>query len=380
MNMNSVLCRYIVEHPGWEQELAEQYALKIKREGPYAIFNYGNGCDFSDPIVQEARGIILDVERLEVVCWPFRKFGNFNESYADEIDWSTARVQEKIDGSIIKLWYDALRGEWNFSTNGMIRASEAQLSDDSGFVFGDVIRSAVNYHMIPFEALDREYTYIFEMVSPQTQIVVRYEQPRLYHIGTRSNVTGQEMDADIGIVKPASYPLHSLEDCIHAAEKLNAQVQDGATVEKEGFVVVDAQWRRVKIKSPDYLMTHRIVETGTWSMRRVLELIWEQKKDVAYLCRICPDDARIFLYYAYQLEELSWKCDRMAEYARALNREVEGDRRAVARVIAKSPLAAVGFWALGNSERGRNWLEHLDISMLMKHIPEYVSISIADLL
>lgn len=379
MNRNSFLCRYLLEHPNWEQELPEQYALTVKRDGPYAIFNYSTGCDYTNPIVQEARGIILDVERLEVVCWPFRKFGNFNESYVDEIDWSTARVQEKVDGSIIKLWYDPRRGAWNFSTNAMIRAEEARLGDDCEQKFQDIIRSAVNYDDVPFDTLNRGYTYIFEMVSPQTQVVVRYEKPMLYHTGTRSNVTGEEFDCDIGITKPASYPLHSLEDCLHAAKMLNADIPEGDLVEKEGFVVVDAQWHRVKIKSPDYLMTHKIVETGVWTERRVLELLWEQKTDAAYLCRLCPNDARIFLFYAYQIEELKWKCSQMADYVRALNREVEGDRRAVANVLGHHPLARAGYWAIENPGKGSDWLEQQPLRILLKLIPEYRGGSIVDL-
>ena len=82
MNSNSLLCRYLSEHPEWETSLKDDFNLKIRREGPYAIFNYGYEARFSDPLVQEARGIILDTECLEVVCWPFRKFGNFNEEYA----------------------------------------------------------------------------------------------------------------------------------------------------------------------------------------------------------------------------------------------------------------------------------------------------------
>lgn len=64
MNNASVLCRYLSEHPNWMEELTDQYQLKIKTDGPYAIFNYNSGCDFADPIVQEARGIILDTETL----------------------------------------------------------------------------------------------------------------------------------------------------------------------------------------------------------------------------------------------------------------------------------------------------------------------------
>jgi hypothetical protein len=104
MNKNSHICRFISEHPNWERLLKEDYFIKVRREGALAIFVYGYDCDFSNPIVQEARGIIIDTERREVVCWPFRKFGNYNESYADDIDWENARVLEKVDGSIIKLW------------------------------------------------------------------------------------------------------------------------------------------------------------------------------------------------------------------------------------------------------------------------------------
>ena len=126
MDTNSYLCRFLAAHPGdWEERLKRDYDLRIKRDGEYAVFNYEINADFYDPIVQEARGIILDTEQYEVVCWPFRKFGNHNEGYADPIDWSNARVLEKVDGSIIKLWYDHARGDWQFSTNGTIRAELA---------------------------------------------------------------------------------------------------------------------------------------------------------------------------------------------------------------------------------------------------------------
>ena len=82
----------------------------------------GTGCGKTTALqaIRELGGIIIDCERCEVVCWPFRKFGNHNEGYADTIDWSTARVQEKVDGSIVKLWYDEANGKWQFSTNGCI--------------------------------------------------------------------------------------------------------------------------------------------------------------------------------------------------------------------------------------------------------------------
>ena len=72
------------------KSLLEEKCIRVKFANNLAIFNYDISADFSDPVVQESRGIIIDTDSLEVVCWPFRKFGNYGESYADSIDWSTA--------------------------------------------------------------------------------------------------------------------------------------------------------------------------------------------------------------------------------------------------------------------------------------------------
>ena len=152
MNTNSLICKYIFENPSnWYETLHKEYGIRIKKEGPLAIFSYNVECDFSNPIVQEARGIIIDYEKIEVVCWPFRKFGNHTESYADSIDWNSAVVLEKVDGSIVKLWYNKLTEKWQFSTNGMIDADNATIDSLSIVRYGEIIRQAVNYNDIPFD-------------------------------------------------------------------------------------------------------------------------------------------------------------------------------------------------------------------------------------
>ena len=370
MNEDSVLCRYIDNHPDWEESLRENYGLKIKRKGPYAIFNYSFDSQFSDPVVQEARGIILDTERLEVVCWPFRKFGNFNESYADDIDWNTACVQEKVDGSIIKLWFSEREGRWIFSTNGTIDAADASIEDSrNGLNFLDAIRSADNYSDIDTEALDRDKTYIFELVGPETQVVVRYDRPMLYHTGTRNNITGQETDEDIGIIRPERYPLQSLEECTAAAKKLNS---GGEGVEYEGFVVVDAAWNRVKVKSPDYILKHKIAQTYL-SPDNCFDLILNSGYTMQELCEIRPNDAAVLKYYDWQIEEVLCLADSIAELARALYEEYSHDRKAVAMDIRNHPLSNIGFLALESEERGRELIQGRLMTYLRKIVRPYES-------
>ena len=369
MNVHSHICRLIKEHPDtWESILITEYHIKVKKEGSLAIFNYSIGARFSDPIVQEARGIIIDYEALEVVCWPFRKFGNHNESYADDIDWQSARVLEKVDGSITKLWYDRKRDKWQFSTNATIRAEQAPLNSHATRCFGEVIPQADNYGDIPFASLDKDTTYIFELVSPDTQVIVRYDTPSLYHIGTRNNLTGEECEVDIGIKKPASYPLGSLSDCLAAANALNREGE--SEIGKEGFVVVDKNYHRVKIKSPDYIMMHHLKHNGELSKKAALEtLISELDPETVYKAN--PDLVHIFKYYDYRLTELYHRADLFGELTVKLYREYDGDRGAVARIISKHPLSAVGFYCLTDGRAGSDLIRALPVEKLMRLIPDY---------
>lgn len=371
MNEYSFLCRYISEHTGWETLLISKYGLKIRREGPYAIFNYGYESNFSDPLVQEARGIILDTERLDVVCWPFRKFGNYGEEYADSIDWKTACVQEKVDGSIVKLWFSTLQDRWTFSTNSTIDAANAPIEESSfGHTFLDAILSAENYNDIHMDELDKDNTYIFELVSPETRVIVSYPRTMLYHTGTRSNRTGEEFNKNIGIIQPVRYPLSNLTECIEAAKKLN---NGKAGVEHEGFVVVDANWNRVKIKSPDYLVRHQIANIYL-SKENALELLLNEKKNILQLCEIRPKDATVLKYYDWQLEEVFLEADRVAELSRAMYEEYNHDRKAIAKMLQGNPLSDVGFAALSELESGRILLRRRKpLSYICRLIKPYVS-------
>ena len=189
MNKNSVLCNFLNEHKdNWKELLeAEPYLLNIKEpeEEGYdnlRIFKYNQcGSDFTIPEVQEARGIIINIETLEVVCWPFRKFANFGESYADDIDWATARVTEKIDGSIMKLWYNKPVERWELSSNSCFNAYKEMAS-----CIGSCVTSSVSFGKL-FETaavnldksiLDKDKTYIFELCSPDNVVVVQHKAPQ----------------------------------------------------------------------------------------------------------------------------------------------------------------------------------------------------------
>ena len=362
MNTKSYLCNFINTYSDWREKLAE-LNIKVKEEGNLAIFSYEINADFTNPVVQEARGIIIDVANLEVVCWPFRKFGNHNESYADTIDWTTARVQEKVDGSIMKLYY--YNNSWNWATNNNIRANNAMANNFTNHTFLDLIKLTVNYNELNFDKLDKNKTYIFELTSPENQIVIKYKEYKLFHLGTRNNITGEETNEYIGIEQPKQYPLTTFEDCIKAVNTLNT---DNTNVEHEGFVVVDANWHRVKIKSLAYITLHHLVSNQV-SKKGVIEYILEGN-DLTALNEY-PEYAVYFSYYKYKLDELLFNINRFITMCRNLYEEYSHDRKAVALVIKNNKYSDFGFKSLGNDLTAEELFSQLTINRLIDFIPDY---------
>jgi hypothetical protein len=261
------LLKFIESNPDWKEKIQlEPYCVKVEEDETYVLLKYDQiHSDFNIPLVRECRGIILTKDTHEVVCHPFDKFGNYGEGYCPEIDWATARVQSKIDGSIIKVWYHNF---WHVSSNGMIDAGACDLSLPFGKykTLGDLFSQAFFYkHKKSLNDLNKDYTYMFELISPYNRVVIPYAEIDIYHIGTRDMKSDQELVTDIGIQRPKEFNLHTLEDVIAAAKVL--------PFNDEGYVVVDGKWNRAKIKSPAYVAVHHLRGEGNLSYKRVLTLI-----------------------------------------------------------------------------------------------------------
>ena len=362
MNVNSLICKLIAEDKNWKETLSN-LKIRVKESLPLAIFNYDIEADFTNPIVREARGIIIDISSLEVVCWPFTKFCNLHEEGAkldlENFDWDSCRCLEKVDGSIVKLWFNNLEGNWQWSTNSCISAKEADKANKIGTYY-DLIKSAVNYRNINFGSLNKDLTYIFELVSPENKVVVQYKNTELYHIGTRSNVTGKELELDIGIKKPKDYKLNSLQDCIDACQKLNIP---GGEVTNEGFVIVDKYYHRAKIKSPEYLIKHRLVDVGRLSKLNIISSLRSGITTIDDLIELAPYRKVHFKYYDFKMSELEFNLQRYVYYVKGLYEELGRDRKALANTIKKDKYAAFGFEAITH--------EGYDVSKRLEELPDH---------
>ncbi len=263
---------FIKSHSNWRDILTNTpYCLRIIDEGEFTILKFTyNGSDFNNDIVRECRGIIID-SNLNPVCIPFFKFFNYGEPYADEIDWESAVVEEKIDGMLIKVWNYS--GTWMVSTKDTILAEKVTISanndNDSAFKsYSGLFLAALKEIKFDITSLNPQYTYVFELVSPYTRLVVPYESIDVYHIGTRDNISGQELEIDIEIKKPKTYKCNNITDLTEMASKL--------PYSDEGYVVKDKNYKRIKVKSPSYIAVKHYV--GRMKEENMIDII---RKDEA---------------------------------------------------------------------------------------------------
>jgi len=275
------LLNFINQHNDWREILTkEPYNLIVKDDEPYFLLKYDMlNSDMSNPLVQEARGCIFRFDKEKdcyiCVCHPFDKFFNAQEANAAEIDWDSAVIYEKIDGSLIKFWYDL--DEWHISTNSTIDARKAEVEGyDGTMTFYDLVcscfkdKKAMNDF---FKFMYEGYTYMFELVSPYNRLVVPYEQTYLYWIGVRKD-DDKELHLDtaynplyeeFGFPRPRTYQFKSIDDVLDAAASLSKL--------NEGFVVCDKNFNRIKVKGAEYLKAFRIRGNDKITQKKVVKAI-----------------------------------------------------------------------------------------------------------
>lgn len=278
-------------------ELMKPLRVDVFFEDGLVIFMYGIRADFSNPIVQNCRGIILYRNTLEIACYPFNKFNDYDDKNADAIDWESARILEKIDGQITKVWFNKLTNNWVISTQSSIYADNSLTM--SGKSRGELFRNAKS--KIDYNLLNKDCTYIFELVSPDSQIILKYENTDIYHIGTRNNISQLEEDADIGVQKPKNYEVKSLKEAI---DKANEICKPGDR--HEGFVVVDKDFHRVKVKSNFYKQSAYIMHSIYARPKVTIKFIRDNEEYLDEMYELMPDIKHVIKYYEWQMEEVKY--------------------------------------------------------------------------
>lgn len=296
--MNEPLVVEFLRKGGTLQELTDRYHLKAVRGRIHqnlVLLKYDQiESPLGEKIVGECRGLVLDsTDNWRVVSRSFDKFFNFGEGPAAPIDWNTATILEKLDGSLCVLYY--YDGGWQVQTSGSPDA--AGDVNGSSMTFAELFWSVWREHgyAMPF-ADHKDLCFSFELMTKYNRIVVQHTEPRLVLIGCRNRVTGEELSvSDIELsfytmrngklahtrderfgesqwltVRGFSFETYEASP-VQAFQRINASFAAMDPMQQEGYVVVDSAFRRVKIKHPGYVAIHHLKEGA--STRRLAEIV-----------------------------------------------------------------------------------------------------------
>ena len=313
------LLDFIKEIPDWEQIISSKpFNVKIKYEDNLVILNYNQIETKFCKLTEQCRGPIIDIEKKKYFCHPFNKFWNHNEERALKIDWDSAVIQEKKDGSFIKLWFNGYKNNWQWSTMSTINANNAELINPipkeslhieqdlktfSDLIAWTLIQMFSDYGS-PFDfwkLLNKNKTYLYEICTPYNRIVVPYKDCQLVYLATIDNETGQESIQENLLdffPIPKEYKFNSLEDCIESTKSL--------PYSEEGYVVKDKYFHRNKIKSLAYLQVSHLKDNdGCLNPKRVIELI--RLGETSEILSYFPEYENVFKSYEEKYNKLVYR-------------------------------------------------------------------------
>lgn len=289
-------------------DLEQNFAIKSSRHKLYnnlISFKYSKiDSDFSNPLVRECRGIILDESNdYKVVSFPFVKFMNYGEGYADKIDYTNMSIYEKCDGTMICIY--PYNNAWHVSTTGSPDAS-GNVSDFN-FNFTKLFWDVFETYKQKLPDPNINICFFFELMTIYNKIVVTHPEPKINLLGARDLNSLEEMPLD----KAASYlqnipvarsfeGFSSFEEMLHSLKEM--------PLNQEGYVCVENKIKnfsfpRVKAKSPAYCAAHHLKD-GLKSNRSLLQVVLSG--ETSEVSTILPE-------YKKPLEDIQSKFKKLVE-------------------------------------------------------------------
>lgn len=353
---------------GTLEELKAKYAIDATRHKLYpnlVLLKYNQvESPFAEPLVRSARGIILDeADHWRVICLRFDKFFNYGEGHAASIDWKTARVQEKVDGSLVTLYfYD---NKWHVATSGSPEAS-GQVGEWK-FTFADLFWQTFNEMGLKVPAYNTELCPSFELTSKFNRVVVPHDKSKLTLIGLflRDQLIEIPLDSDdfVNVPDLCTYPivksfkLSSFDEITTSFAKIDPLSQEGYVVTS---CMSDGTVNRNKCKHPGYVALHHLKDS--WGPRRIVEII--RAGEVAEFCAYFPEYADQFndtkVRYEQLVQNLNDTYDEL--------KHISVQKDFALAVQAQKCLVPSALYSLraGKSDSIKQHLANLPIQSLMK--------------
>jgi hypothetical protein len=253
--------KFIREH-GFDKAV-KTFQLKVREYDHKVLLKYDQ---LSAPTlmanieVQECRGLVLEKGTWNVMSLAFTKFFNADESNAHKVDWNTANVLEKLDGTLIQVYWDWTNKEWYAGTTGTAEG-EGEVNNKMGTTFNSLFWDTVTkqYALNPC-MLDKDHVYVFELTTPYNIVVKPHGESSATLLTVRNRVTLKELSwKDLEMVSESlRVPLVKRFDLNANNVGVLLRTFENMIWHDEGYVVVDANFNRIKIKNPAYVAVHHL--------------------------------------------------------------------------------------------------------------------------
>jgi hypothetical protein len=212
------------------------------------------------PEMQDSRGIILELGTWKVLSLAFRKFFNSEEGNAHKIDWNTARILEKLDGTLIQLYWDEFKGKWFAGTTGTAEG-EGEVNNKMGTTFNDLFfQTVTEKYGLELDQLDKGYCFVFELTTPYNIVVKPHGESSASLLTVRELATLEEISYEELLTVGRNLNIPVVKSYDLNAKDVGALLRtfEGMPWSEEGYVVVDANFNRIKIKNPAYVAVHHL--------------------------------------------------------------------------------------------------------------------------
>jgi RNA ligase len=346
---------------------------------PLSIYNYSRECQYDgkwDDITSNCRGLVLDNDG-NVIAKPFPKFKNYEEHKPEDIPNESFEVYEKLDGSCgIIFYYErelSLEERYNiwFNNNyetGMERffdpnnlpnfddsyyeptpttKGEWYIATRGSFTSEQAIKGKEMLDKLPLDKLDKNNTYLSEILFKQNRIVVDYgDYEGLVLLGAFDTKSGVEIER---------CELEKLEGW-DVVMKYKTWGEDWETLKREiskdneGYVIRFSGGMRMKIKGTEYVRLHKILTN--FSTKDIWELLRNNEPLEPFLERV-PDEFDKWVkaiimnlrYSFHHIDERAGKLHDGFRYGKYNDRDPEPTKKEFAEYVKQFPkeLAAVMF-------------------------------------
>lgn len=270
------------------EKLKETYGIKYNfhKSLPLVILNYDQiDSPKSHPLVVECRGLVLEKDTWKVISYPFRRFFNDREVLEEtkNFNYNNAIAFEKIDGSLISVFY--YNNQWLFATRSLIENESKPTFSE--YTFKELFNKITEQYPGFFKILSKEFTYVFEMTSPENKVITPYTDRALHLLTMRHADVHIECKHEyvkwiakmLGVKFPNSFKI-KLKDNVLENIKMLQQFDEGyVVVDESSFESDKISFRRIKMKNPSYVAIAHLKDSGSRSIRALVGVVHDGEAD-----------------------------------------------------------------------------------------------------